>query len=137
MADGFDGAIMTASIFDLNKTLLGTVSITFDPAELLNNVIASLLKDTSYAVTVSQLDSKIVYDTDPSQQGKVLFDPFYAEYTDLLALWRHVSEESSGYGTYSFSTDEASQIAKKECFWASINACSQEWRIALIQTLPA
>jgi hypothetical protein len=40
MADGFDGAIMTASIFDLNKTLLGTVSITFDPAELLNNVIA-------------------------------------------------------------------------------------------------
>jgi ABC-type proline/glycine betaine transport system substrate-binding protein len=80
MADGSDGAIMAASIFDLNKTLLGTVSITFDPAELLNNVIASLLKDTSYAVTVSQLDSKIVYDTDPSQQGKVLFDPISAKY---------------------------------------------------------
>ena len=135
---GYDGVSIVAPVFDLNKTLIGTLSVAFNHVALLNATVAPLIKDTKYAVTISQLDSKIIYDTDPAQQGKVLFDPIYANYTSLLAMWHHVASESSGYGTYTFTLNaESGQIVQKECFWTTIGAYGAEWRLAIIHALDA
>ena len=69
---------MIAPVFCSDGSRLGLVRVVFDPAMSLNVNIAPLIKGTDYAVTASQLDSKILFDTDPGQQGKVLFDPIYA-----------------------------------------------------------
>jgi hypothetical protein len=136
LVEGFDGLNMMAPVFGSDGSRLGSVSVVFDPTVLLNASIASIIEGTGYAVTVSKLDSKILYDTDPAQQGKVLFDPIYASYISLLELWHHVASESSGYGTYTFVLSaESGQVANKECYWTTIGVCGVEWRLVLIHAL--
>ncbi len=139
LVEGFDGAAIVAPIFNQNGTIIGSVSVIFDPTVLLNAKIAPLVKDKAYSVTAMQLNSRSIYDTDPAQIGKVLFtDPLYASYTELLALGHNVAEESSGYGTYSFPISAGStQAEQKECYWTTIGAYGTEWRLALIHTMNA
>lgn len=127
------GNLITAPIFNSNKDLIGTVSIIFDPAKLLNDTITVALAETPYTMTVMQLDGLMVYDTDSRQQYKNMFtDPAYKDYVQLLLLGRHVVDFSSGYGTYEFTVDAASNlVVAKECYWTTVSAYGEEWRIAL------
>ena len=131
------GNIVAAPIFNSNKELIGTVSIIFDPAKLLNATITAALQGTSYTTTVLQVDGLMIYDTDPLQLYKNMFtDPAYANYTQLLLLGHHVADYNSGYGTYKFTIDAASPIVvNKECYWTTVSPYGQEWRIALQHSL--
>ncbi len=131
------GNIVAAPIFSSNKELIGTISVIFDPAVLLNATITAALEGTSYTTTVMQVDGLMIYDTDPLQLYKNMFtDPAYADYTQLLLLGHHVADYTSGYGTYKFTVDAASPIVvNKECYWATVFAYGQEWRIALQHSL--
>jgi hypothetical protein len=135
---GHNGISLAAPVFDQNKTLIGTVSIAFDQAALLNAVIAPLVNGTDYAVTVTQTNSTIIYDTDSSQIGKDLMDPIYASYPELLSFATRVALESAGYGTYKFTlSDDSGQVVSKECYWTTINAYGGQWRLAIIHPLNA
>ncbi|NLF88643.1 hypothetical protein GX563_07455 [Candidatus Bathyarchaeota archaeon] len=125
--------IMAAPVFDGDRELIGYISVIFDPARLLNDTISAALAGTSYTTTVMQVDGLMIYDTDQLQQYKNMFtDPAYANYTQLILLGRHVSQYSSGYGTYQFTIDAASPIIiNKECYWTTVSAYGQQWRIAL------
>ncbi len=124
-------------IFNYDKELIGTVSVIFDPAKLLNATITAALQGTTYTTTVMQTDGLMIYDTDPLQLSKNMFtDPVYANYTQLLLLGHHVADYSSGYGTYKFTVNAASPIVvNKECYWTTVFAYGQEWRIALQHSL--
>jgi hypothetical protein len=128
---------MAVPIFNYDKELIGTVSVIFDPAKLLNATITAALQGTTYTTTVMQTDGWMVYDTDPLQLSKNMFtDPVYANYTQLLLLGHHVTDYSSGYGTYKFTVNAASSIVvNKECYWTTVFAYGQEWRIVLQQSL--
>jgi hypothetical protein len=131
------GIAMAVPVFDNNKEMIGTVSVIFDPAELLNDTVTSAIAGTSYTTTVMQLDGLMIYDTDPLQLDKNMFtDPTYANYTQLLLFGYHVVQYSSGYGTYKFTVDAASPIVvNKECYWTTVSAYGQVWRIALQHAL--
>lgn len=129
--------IVAAPIFNGDKELIGYISVIFDPARLLNDTITTALQGTSYTTTVMQTDGLMIYDTDPLQLDKNMFtDPAYANYTQLLLLGHHVAQYSSGYGTYKFTVDAASPIVvNKECYWTTVSAYGQQWRIALQHSL--
>jgi len=129
--------IVAVPIFSGNRELIGYISVIFNPAKLLNDTITAALQGTSYTTTVMQTDGLMLYDTDPLQQYKNMFtDPAYANYTQLLLLGRHVAQYSSGYGTYKFNVDAASPIVvNKECYWTTVSAFGQQWRIALQHSL--
>jgi hypothetical protein len=129
--------IIAAPIFNGDKDLIGYISVIFDPAKLLNTTITAALEGTDYTTTVMQVDGLMIYDTDPLQQYKNMFtDPAYANYTQLLLLGHHVADFSSGYGTYKFTVDAASPIVvNKECYWTTVSAYGQQWRIALQHSL--
>lgn len=129
--------IVAVPIFNSNQELVGYLSVIFDPARLLNDTITSALQETTYTTTVMQTDGLMIYDTDPLQQYKNMFtDPAYANYTQLLYLGHHVADFSSGYGTYKFTVDAASPIVvNKECYWTTVSAYGQQWRIALQHSL--
>jgi hypothetical protein len=131
------GNALAAPIFNINKEIIGVVSVIFDPAKLLNDTVTNALKDTHYTTTVMQLDGLMIFDTDPFQIYKNMFtDPTYANYTQLLLLGHHVADYSSGYGTYKFTVYAASPIVvNKECYWTTVSAYGQEWRIALQHSL--
>lgn len=131
------GNAMAAPVFNSQKELIGTVSVIFDPAKLLNHTVTTALAGTEYTMTVMQTDGLMVFDTDPLQLYKNMFtDPAYANYTQLLLLGRHVADFSSGYGSYKFTVDAASTIVvNKDCYWTTVYAYGQEWRLALQHSL--
>lgn len=137
LQSGMMGNAVAAPIFDGDKQLIGVVSVIFDPAKLLNATITSALQGTSYSATVMQTDGIMVYDTDPLQIDRNMFtDPAYTNYTQLLLMGQHVAQYSSGYGTYKFTIDAASPtVVNKECYWTTVSAYGQEWRVALQHSL--
>lgn len=131
------GNALAAPVFNSNKQLIGVVSVFFDPAKLLNNTVTAALAGTGYTMTVMQTDGLMIFDTDPLQLYKNMFtDPAYANYTQLLLLGHHVADYSSGYGSYRFTVDAASTIVvNKDCYWTTVYAYGQEWRLALQHSL--
>lgn len=130
------GNIVAAPIFDSAKELIGTISVIFDPPTLINASISSAMEDKPYELIGMQLDGLMIYDSDPAQQWRNMFtDPAYANFTSLLVLGHKVVAAPSGYGTYSFNLIGTSQVAQKECYWTTVNAFGQEWRLALNHAL--
>ncbi len=137
---GFSGVSIVAPIFDLNKTLIGTVSIAFDHAALLKASIEQVVAGTPYTMWATQApDGLVIYDADPDQQGLMLFsDPAYAQYPEMLAVMHQIVDEPSGHSTYQYLKTLASgQLVTKECFWTTANAYGGEWRIVIIHVLNA
>ena len=64
-----------------------------------------------------QKDGRVLYDPDPSQLGKMLFDdPMFKPYPQLLTLGKEMVAERSGKGSYVFLTNQhASNVTKEVC----------------------
>ncbi|MGD6934140.1 MAG: hypothetical protein ACQCN5_08045 [Candidatus Bathyarchaeia archaeon] len=137
LVEGMQGVALGLPVFDSNSEIIGRVSVIFYPDEIIHAKLAPLLNGKEYSALVMQTDGLSLYDTDPEQQGKNLFtDPLYASYTELLAIGHRVAAESSGHGTYSFRLDaQSGEVVQKECFWTTINAYGQQWRLNLIRQL--
>jgi hypothetical protein len=137
LVEGIQGVALALPVFDSNNETIGRVSVIFYPDEIINAKLAPLLNGKDYSALVMQTDGLSLYDTDPEQQGKNLFtDPLYVNYTELLAIGHRVATEISGHGTYSFTLDaQGGAVVQKECFWTTINAYGQQWRLNLIRPL--
>jgi hypothetical protein len=126
------GIALAAPIFNADKELIGVVSVIFDPPTLINASASAAIADKPYELIAMQLDGLMIYDSDPAQQWRNLFtDPAYANFTSLLALGYKIVDAPSGYGNYSFNLIGTSQVAQKECYWTTVNAYGEDWRIAL------
>jgi hypothetical protein len=130
------GNIMAAPIFNSAKELLGYVSVIFDPSTLIDTSASGALTDKPYELIGMQLDGLMIYDSDPAQQWRNMFtDPAYANFTSLLELGHKVVDAPSGYGTYSFNLIDSSQVVSKQCYWTTVTAYGEEWRLALNHAL--
>ena len=130
------GNIVSVLIFNSDKQLIGTVSVIFDPQTLIGNSVSAVLEGKPYELIGMQFDGLMIYDSDPSQQWRNMFtDPAYQDFTQLLALGHHVVDEPSGYGTYKLTLIASNQIVHKECYWTTITAFGQQWRLALNHAL--
>jgi serine/threonine-protein kinase len=127
------GNILAAPIFNADKEIIGYVSVVFDPQTLIRGAVSSAAAEKPYELVGLQLDGLIMYDSDPTQQWKYLFtDSAYANYTSLLSLGRQMVTSSSGYGTYTYNLIGSVEVAQKECYWTTIAAYGQEWRLIII-----
>ena len=130
------GNALAAPVFGADKELIGVVSVIFDPQTLIGASFSQATAGKSYELIGMQLDGLMVYDSDPAQQWKNLFtDEAYANYTSLLTLGHQITEEPSGYGTYTYNLIGSIQLVEKECYWTTISAYGQEWRLSIINTL--
>lgn len=136
LQSGMMGNAIAAPVFNSDKELIGVVSVIFDPLTLIHNAISDAVADKPYEMIGMQTDGLMVYDSDPAQQWKNMFtDPAYADYTSLLSLGHKVANAPSGYGTYTFTLNGSTTPAEKECYWITVNAYGQEWRLVVIHTL--
>ncbi|MCW3998627.1 MAG: PDC sensor domain-containing protein [Candidatus Bathyarchaeota archaeon] len=130
------GNALAAPIFDSQNRLIGAVSVIFDPQTLIGNTAASALSGKPYELIGMQLDGMMIYDSDPTQQWRNMFtDPAYQGFAELLALGHRVVDAPSGYGTYRFTLADSSTVVHKECYWSSVWAFGQQWRLALNHAL--
>jgi hypothetical protein len=136
LQSGMMGNLIAAPIFDSQNRLVGVVSVIFDPQILIGNSAASALDGKPYELIGMQLDGIMIYDSDPSQQWRNMFtDPAYQSFTELLALGHRVVDAPSGYGTYRFNLIDSEVVVHKECYWSTVWAFGEQWRLALNHAL--
>ncbi|MCW4010529.1 MAG: hypothetical protein NWF05_07915 [Candidatus Bathyarchaeota archaeon] len=137
LIENMTGIAMASPVF-VDGSMIGTVSVIFNPAELLNAKLAPLLQGKSYEFVVMQPNGQILYSTNPAEEGTNIFtDSSVAGSTELLTVWHQIADQSSGYGTYLYNLSGVSQVTHKECAWTTINAYGQQWRLTIIYALNA
>jgi len=136
LVEGYDASIISYPVFSASGQFIGGIGAIIKPADLLGSIIAPSLLETNYSVTVIQTDGLSLYDSDPSQVGKNLFDdPMYQSYPQLLALGKNVVAERSGMGSYVFLNKEHDRNVTKEVYWTSVGLHGKEWRLVASRSI--
>ncbi len=141
LVEGFPGVVMVAPIFDGNDRFMGSLSLVIQPSELIRTSIAASPEGTSqYSMWAIQLNGTLIYDPDPTQQGKNLFtDPIYTDYPEVHAFTQQAIDSQTGYGTYQYyikNLDQASnQVVSKEGYWTTVGIYGSQWRLVVIHAL--
>lgn len=136
LVEGYDASIISYPVFSASGEFIGGIGAIIKPADLLGSIIAPRLLGTNYSVTVMQTDGLSLYDSDPGQVGKNLFDdPMYQSYPQLLALGKNVTAERFGMGSYIFLNKEHDRNVTKEVYWTSVGLHGNEWRLVASRAL--
>jgi hypothetical protein len=132
--EGIPGMDLEWPLFNGYGLLTGSVSLFFNPTDLLAPIVAPEVAGSRFACWLMQTNGIILYDADPGEIGRVLFtDPLYASYTELLALGQQMVEHPSGSGSYTFLANEATTPVTKLAWWQTVGLHGTEWRVVLIR----
>ena len=135
--EGVNATAMAYPVFFPDGTVAGGVSLLVKPDLLLEQPVKRSLEGTAYAATILETDGRSLYDTDPRQVGKIVFeDPLYARYPDLVAIVHRIVTDPRGTGRYEFLLDGWYVSVKKELLWDTVAFHGTEWRIILIKIIP-
>ena len=128
--EGFYASSIEHPVLSDKGELLGSVSLMFKPENIFALVLEEDLKGTPVHAWAMQKDGRLVYDSDPAQIGKILFeDPMYQPFPRLLTLCRKIAAARSGFGPYDFYDIGKKNIVTKDAVWATIGVNGTEWRL--------
>ena len=117
------------------RLFVGFTSIVFRPEVLIGEIAGPAADGTPYQVMVVQTDGRVIYDTDPAQIGRMMFeDPLYTDHPDLLDTAQRVVSERYGTATYKFAAD-GGETVQKEITWTTAGLHGTEWRVAVIRAV--
>ena len=140
LVEGFPGIVMVSPIFDANNQFIGSLSIVFQPYQLMNPIVKDSTKGI-YTIYALQSNGTLIYDANDAnsgEQGKNIFtDQEYQGYTELQTFIHQVVDTQSGYGTYSYYDDLAQgrPLVNKEGYWTTIGIYNTDWRLVIARTL--
>ena len=127
--EGYDAIAFIYPIISPEDEFFGALSALIRPGEFLASIIDPKLNGTPYSAWIMQKDGMIVYDSDPSQIGLILFqDPLYQPYSSLLEIGKKMVANRSGKGSYYFLNKEHNQ----NVYWTTLGLHGNEWRLAVI-----
>jgi hypothetical protein len=123
------GIAMAAPVFNTDKVMIGTVSVIFDPQKLVSACIAQTPDNTKYEFSAMQTDGYSMYDTEPVYQGtNLLTNSSIPGYSLIYNSVNNTANNISGYYRYDYSG------TYWQCYWTTINAFGQDWRITVHHT---
>jgi len=137
LVEGFPGIVMVSPVFDTNKQLIGSLSIVFQPYQLIHPIVKDSTKGI-YTIYALQKNSTLIYDANLEEQGRNIFtDEEYAGHTELQTFIHKVVDTQSGYGTYSYYDDLAASrpLVNKEAYWTTIGIQNTDWRLVIARNM--
>ncbi len=137
LVEGFSGVVMVSPVFDTNQQLIGSLSIVFQPYQLIHPIVKDSVKGI-YTIYALQRNGTLIYDANSEEQGRNIFtDEAYAGYTELQTFTHQVVDTKSGYGTYSYYDDLAPSrpLVNKEAYWTTIGIYNTDWRLVVARNL--
>lgn len=140
LVEGFPGVVMVAPVFNVNSEMIGSLSLVIQPRALIQKYVMPAIADGKFSMWSMQTNGTLIFDPDPEQQDKnLLTDPIYADYPEVLAFTRQVSEQPSGYGTYKYFDknldDDSGRVIIKEAYWTTIGLYNAKWRLVVVHFL--
>jgi len=137
LAEGISGVVMVSPVFDSNQQLIGSLTIAFQPYQLIHPIVKDSTKGI-YTIYAIQQNGTLIYDVTNEEQGKNIFtNEAYASYTELQTFIHQVVDTRSGYGTYSYFDDLVASrpLASKEAYWATIGIYNADWRLVIAHNI--
>ncbi len=140
LVEGFPGIVMVSPIFNPNEQFIGSLSIVFQPYQVIHPIVKDSTKGT-YTIYALQSNGTLIYDANDAnsgEQGKNIFtDQEYQGYTELQTFIHQVVDTQSGYGTYSYYDDLAQgrPLVNKDGYWTTIGIYNTDWRLVIARTL--
>ncbi len=137
LVEGFPGIVMVSPVFDTNKQLIGSLSIVFQPYQLMHPIVKDSTKGV-YTIYALQKNSTLIYDANIEEQGRNIFtDEVYAGHMELQTFIHQVVGTQSGYSTYSYFDDLAASrpLVNKEGYWTTIGIYNADWRLVIARNL--
>ena len=93
-------------------------------------------QDQQATAWAMQTDGLILYDPDPEEVGRNLFqDPLYKPYVQLLSLGERIASERSGSGVYEFLGPGLTDPVVKSASWATVGLHGTEWRLVVVRVI--
>jgi branched-chain amino acid transport system substrate-binding protein len=133
--EGFQGVDIEYPILRKSK-LQGAVSALIRPDQFIGGIVSPLCQDALENIWVMQNDGIILYDPDPKQIGKNLFDdPLYQPFKELLQLGRSIASQNTGSGHYSFYETGTTKLVTKEAHWTTVSLHGMEWKVVSMKVL--
>ncbi|MDA8163812.1 MAG: cache domain-containing protein [Desulfobacteraceae bacterium] len=135
--EGFEAVDLQHPVLSPAGELQGSVSILFKPQDLLAHILAPILQPMAVEAFVMQKDGRILYDEDPQEVGRMLFqDPLYKPFPQLLALGSLISREPVGAGSYEFRRKGSQKLVTKDAHWMTVGLHRTEWRLVVMHVRP-
>ena len=136
LVEGFPGIVMVAPVFNTGGQFIGSLSIVFQPYELIHPLIADSVQGV-YTIYALQSNGTLIYDAGQEQGKNIFTDQAYQGYTELQTFIHKVVDTQSGYGTYSYYDDlQASRpLVNKEAYWTTIGIYNTDWRLVIARTI--
>lgn len=126
LVEGSEGIAMAAPIFNTDKEMIGTVSVIFNPQELVSACLAQTTESDKYEFAVMQTDGYCIYDSEPEYQGiNLLTNTTLSDYNLIINSVRQTAEYISGYYLYDY------EGTNWQLYWTTINAFGQDWRLSV------
>ena len=120
---------MGAPIFNTNKEMIGTVSVIFNPQQLVSACIAQTTVGDKYEFAAMQTDGYCMFDSEPEYQGtNLLTNTTVPGYSLIYNSVRQTADDISGYYLYDY------QGTNWQTYWTTINAFGQNWRLSVHHT---
>ena len=123
------GIAMAAPVFSTDKEMIGTVSIIFNPQQLVSACVAKAPDGAKYEFAVMQTDGYCMYDSEPEYQAtNLLTNTTVPGYSLIINSVRLTADNISGYYLYDYSG------TNWQTYWTTIKAFGQDWRISVHHT---
>jgi hypothetical protein len=128
--EGFDAADAEYPVTATDGRFLGSVSILFSPARLLDDVIRPLTQGTPLEIWAMEKGGRILYDADAPLIGLNIFTskPFL-ENSRFIRLARRISSLPEGESSYWHKAQTPRKVVSKKVYWKSVSLYGAEWRL--------
>ncbi|HNX90847.1 MAG TPA: cache domain-containing protein [Candidatus Omnitrophota bacterium] len=114
----------------------GSVSMLLDVYGLIKGMVSGQIKDKNCMVWVMQADGTIIYDPDPNQVNKNIFnDDLFRPFVSLIFFSREVAEKKEGTGSYEFYAAglKDQEMTSKQAVWETFSFAGAEWRLVAVE----
>lgn len=132
--EGVGALDMEYPVLEAKGGYLGSVSIIFDPARLVERLAADLKLPAGSKVFLAQLDGRMLYSSQLAEIGRNLRnDPLYAQNPEVQAAVDAILGQEQGQsGPYQYQ-DISGQAVRRTSRWVSLGIYGVTWRLGLAQ----
>lgn len=130
--EGFDSVVFAYPLKTEDGKISGCITALIRPDFFLSTLIVPEIETNPLNIWAMQTDGMILYDRDPQEIGRNIFeDKYFQSYPALRHLARRICGEAHGGGNYLYPSKGAKVMIEKHARWVSVGLYGRAWRLIM------